>query len=123
MAASPGVVLVGDASDRRGGHGGHGYYLDPILSAVNHLKQSAQMAAPLTASPQWVISDTCGLTDRVLRLGYRVAGSSTSTPPTARRERQESGARRGRGGRQYRSMMRTERHPLYTDLLGELDDR
>jgi hypothetical protein len=34
VAASPGVVLVGDASDRRGGHGGHGYYLDPILSAV-----------------------------------------------------------------------------------------
>jgi hypothetical protein len=38
VAASPGVVLVGDARDRRGGHGGHGYYLDPILSAVNYLR-------------------------------------------------------------------------------------
>ena len=36
-ASSPSAMQV----TVEGGHGGHGYYLDPILSAVNHLKQSA----------------------------------------------------------------------------------
>ena len=41
-----------------GGYGGHGYYLDPILSAVNHLKQSARAPCYAVAHGQHVSPDS-----------------------------------------------------------------
>jgi hypothetical protein len=62
-----------------GGHGDHGYYLDPISSAVNHLKHSAGPAMVL-AEP--VSGDCAVLEQRLVAVDGWGAGGTACTEVT-----------------------------------------